>query len=106
MSLSPVVSPVVSHMLVQLLSAIVCAGIANMLLPRQIPGKFVGFVLTGLVGVWLGEAVFKLLKAQHELNYPFLSWGIGGVAVVPSIIGCTIIIYVVTTFLQWGHYNR
>ena len=95
-----------SHVAVQLIAAIVCAGIANMLIPRQIPGKFLGFMLTGLVGVWLGEAAFKLLKTQHELNYPFLYWGIGGVAVVPSIIGCTIIIYVVTTFVQWRHYHR
>jgi uncharacterized membrane protein YeaQ/YmgE (transglycosylase-associated protein family) len=86
-----------SHVAVQLIAAIVCAGIANMLIPRQIPGKFFGFMLTGLVGVWLGEAVFKLLKTQHGLHYPFLYWGIGGVA---------IIIYVVTTFLRWGQYYR
>jgi uncharacterized membrane protein YeaQ/YmgE (transglycosylase-associated protein family) len=95
-----------SHVAVQLIAAIVCAGIANMLIPRQIPGKFFGFMLTGLVGVWLGETVFKLLKTQHGLNYPFLYWGLGGVAVVPSIIGCAIIIYVVTTFLRWGQYYR
>lgn len=95
-----------SHVAVQLIAAIVCAAIANMFIPRQIPGKFLGFMLTGLVGVWLGEAVFKLLKAQHELNYPFLYWGIGDVAVVPSIIGCAIVIYAVTTFIQWGHYHR
>ncbi len=95
-----------SHVAVQLIAAIVCAGVANMLIPRQIPGKFLGFMLTGLVGVWLGEAVFKLLKAQHGLNYPFLYWGFGGVALVPSIIGCTIIIYMVTTFVRWGHYHR
>ena len=94
-----------SHVAVQLIAAIVCAGIANMLIPRQILGKFLGFMLTGLVGVWLGEAAFKRLKT-HELNYPFLQWELGGVAVVPSIIGCAIIIYVVTTFVQWGNYNR
>ena len=95
-----------SRIAVQLIAAIVCAGIANIFIPRQIPGKFLGFMLTGLVGVWLGEVVFKLLKTQHELNYPFLYWGIGGIAVVPSIIGCAIIIYVVTTFIRWGQYNR
>lgn len=95
-----------SHVVVQLVVAIVCAGIANILIPRQIPGKFLGLMLTGLVGVWLGETVFKLLKTQQDLNYPFLYWGIGGVPVIPSIIGCAIIIYLVTTFIQWGHYNR
>lgn len=93
-------------MAVQLVVAIVCAGIANILIPRQIPGKFLGLMLTGLVGVWLGEAVFKLLKTQQGLDYPFLYWGVGGVPVIPSIIGCAIIIYLVTTFMQWGHYNR
>ncbi|MBW4690255.1 MAG: hypothetical protein KME27_00650 [Lyngbya sp. HA4199-MV5] len=95
-----------SHIAVQLMAAIVCGWIANMLIPGQIPGKFLGFVLTGLVGVWLGETVYRLLKAQHGLNVPFLSWGYGGVAVVPSIIGCAIIIYIVTTFVRWGHYHR
>ncbi len=95
-----------SHIAVQLLAAIVCTWIANMLIPGQIPGKFLGFVLTGLVGVWLGEAVFKLLKSLHALNYSFLSWGYGGVAVVPSIVGCAIMIYVVTMFVRLGHYHR
>ena len=95
-----------AHVAVQLIAAIVCAGIANVLIPRRIPGKFLGFMLTGLVGVWLGEAVLKLLKAQHALNYPFLYWSMSGIAIVPSIIGCAIVIYVVTTFIQWGHYHR
>lgn len=95
-----------SHIAVQLIAAIVCGWIANMLIPGRIPGKFLGFVLTGLVGVWLGETVFKLLKAQHGLNYPFLYWSVGGIAVVPSIIGCAIIVYVVTTFVRWGPYHR
>ncbi|XGV94571.1 MAG: hypothetical protein ACAF41_17680 [Leptolyngbya sp. BL-A-14] len=94
------------HIAVQLIAAIVCGGIANMLIPGKIPGRFLGFVVTGLVGVWLGETVFRMLKNQHELNYPFLYWTVGGVAVVPSIIGCAIIIYVVTTFARWGHYHR
>lgn len=94
------------HVAVQLIAAIVCGWIANMLIPGQIPGKFLGFVLTGLVGVWLGEAIFKLFKAQNELNYPFLDWTVAGVAVVPSIVGCAIIIYVVTTFARWGHDHR
>ncbi|SRR5579883_3355111 len=95
-----------SHIAVQLIAAVVCGGIANMLIPRRIPGKFFGLVLTGLVGVWLGETVLRLLKTQHYLNYPFLYWSIDGVALIPSVIGCTIIIYLVTTFIQWGHYNR
>lgn len=91
-----------SYLAVHLIVAIVCAGIANMIIPRQIPGKFLGLVLIGLLGVWVGELGFRLLKAQQSLNHPFFHWGLQGVAIVPSIIGSIIVLYVVTTFVRRG----
>jgi uncharacterized membrane protein YeaQ/YmgE (transglycosylase-associated protein family) len=95
-----------SHLAVQLVVAIVCAGIGNVLIPRQIPGRFFGFILTGLVGVWVGEEGYKLLNAQYGLSDPILRWNIEGVPVISSIIGSAIVIYVVTTVLKWGRYSR
>lgn len=94
-----------SHLAVQLLIAIVCGGLANALLPRQIPGKFLGLIATGLVGVWIGEIGSKLLKSQLGLDAEILHWGFQGVPILPSVIGSTIVIFVTTTFLRWGRYD-
>lgn len=91
-----------SHLAVQLVLAIVCASIANILIPRQIPGKFLGLILTGLVGVWVGEVGFQYLRTEFNLNYSVLYWNIQGVPIIPAIIGSAIVIYIVTTFLSWG----
>lgn len=95
-----------SHLTVQLIVAIVCAGIANILIPREIPGGFLGLIVTGLVGVWLGEEVFKFLRARYTLDYAFLHWHIQNVPIVPSIIGSVIVIYLTTTVLRWTRYRR
>ncbi len=92
------------HLAVQLIVAFLCATIANILIPRQVPGRFVGLMLVGLVGVWLGEATFKFLK-RYGMNYDALHWGIWGVPLIPSIVGSVIVLYVVTTFFRWGRYS-
>ena len=94
-----------SHLAVQLLIAIVCAGLANVLLPRQIPGKFLGLIATGLVGVWVGEIGSKLLKSQLGLDSAILHWGFQDVPILPSVIGSAIVIFITTTFLSWGRYD-
>lgn len=91
-----------SHLAVQLILAIVCAGIANILIPRRIPGKFLGLILTGLIGVWVGEVGFQYLRTEFKINYGFLHWNIQGVPMIPAIVGSAIVIYIVTTFLKWG----
>lgn len=96
----------IAHLAVQLMIAIACGIIGNMLIPREIPGKFLGLVLTGFVGVWVGELGYRLLKDQYGLSHPFLQWHIQSVPIIPSIIGSAIVIYVVTTFLQWGRYSK
>lgn len=93
------------HLAVQLVVAILCAYIANILIPRQVPGRFFGLMIVGLVGVWLGEGMFRFLKTQYGLNYDFLHWGIWGVPIVPSIVGSVIVLYVITTVVRWGRYT-
>ncbi|ASC73933.1 hypothetical protein XM38_049070 [Halomicronema hongdechloris C2206] len=95
-----------TRLLVQLLIAIVCASIANILVPRQIPGKGVGLVVIGLAGVYLGEQGASLLQDRYGLSIPGLEWAIQGVPILPSIIGSAVILYVVTAFLSWGHYGN
>jgi uncharacterized membrane protein YeaQ/YmgE (transglycosylase-associated protein family) len=95
-----------SHLAVQLIVAIVCASIANILIPRQMPGKFLGLILTGMVGVWLGEQTFRLLRSQYGVNLDLLHWHLLGVPLIPSIIGSAIVLYVVTTFLKWARYTH
>lgn len=93
-------------LLVQVLIAMVCAFAANVLVPRQVPGKLVGLILIGLVGVFLGQWVADYLLQQYSFTPPWLTWSFQDVPVVPSIIGSTIVLYVVTAFLSWGRYGN
>ena len=92
-------------LLIQLVIAIICAGLANFLVPRRIPGKLVGLVLLGLAGVLLGEWIVNFLDEQYGFSLDILAWGVQGVPIVPSILGSAIILYVVTAFLSWGRYG-
>lgn len=94
-----------TRIFVQIVVAIVCAGLANILIPRKIPGKLAGLVLLGFAGVWVGEWGFRLLRSEFGVNYPFLYWQIQGVLLIPAIIGSAIVLYLVTAFLKWGKYQ-
>lgn len=94
------------NLVVQLLIAIACAFIANILVPRQVPGKMFGLVLIGLIGVLLGQWVVDSLLDQYVLALPWLSWDIQGVPIIPSVVGSTIVLYLVTAFLSWGRYGN
>jgi uncharacterized membrane protein YeaQ/YmgE (transglycosylase-associated protein family) len=95
-----------SHLAVQLMIAIACGIVGNMLIPRQIPGRFLGLIVVGLVGVWVGEWTYRFLRAQYGMNYAILSWKILDVPIVPSVVGSAIVIYIVTSFWRWGRYSR
>lgn len=95
----------ISQLVIKLLIAAICAGLADVLIPRRIPGGFAGLILIGLAGIWLGEWGFALLKHEFGINFTFLYWQIQGVLIIPAIIGCAIILYVVTAFMQWGRYG-
>lgn len=89
-----------SRIAMQLLVTVLCAGCANIILPRQVPGKFLGLFLTGWIGVWLGGEVFAWLKAQYGLNYAVLHWGVAGIPIIPSVLGCVLAIFLVTQIFQ------
>lgn len=95
-----------TRLLIQILIAILCAGVANILIPRQIPGKAVGLVIIGLAGVFLGEWAYNFFKSQVDISLPFMEWGIQDVLIIPSVIGCAIVLYVVTAILSWGRYGN
>ncbi|MGB3311284.1 MAG: hypothetical protein WBG32_18600 [Nodosilinea sp.] len=95
-----------TSLLVQILIAMACAFIANLLVPRQVPGKLLGLVLIGLVGVLVGQWVANYLLQQYNFSLPWLTWSFQGVPLVPSVIGSTIVLYVITAFLSWGRYGN
>ncbi|PSR19619.1 hypothetical protein C8255_01135 [filamentous cyanobacterium CCP3] len=93
-------------LLIQVLIAMTCAFAANLLIPRRVPGKLLGLVLIGLVGVLLGQWVADYLRQQYNFTLPWLTWSVQGVPLVPSIIGSAIVLYLVTAFLSWGRYGN
>jgi len=95
----------ITQLAIQVVVAIVCAGVANILVPRRIPGKLFGLVLIGLVGVWLGQWGFALMRQRFGLDFELLSWDIQGVLIIPAIIGSAIVLYLVTLFLKMAHFN-
>jgi uncharacterized membrane protein YeaQ/YmgE (transglycosylase-associated protein family) len=96
-----------TRLVVQILIAFGCAGLASLLLPRRIPGKLFGLLVIGFAGVWLGEWVVQYLETTFALPIPdFVTWDIQGVPILPAVLGSTIILFVVTSFLAWGRYQR
>jgi uncharacterized membrane protein YeaQ/YmgE (transglycosylase-associated protein family) len=96
----------IPHLLTKLLIALACAGLAHILIPRRIPGGLTGAILLGLAGIWLGEWGFALVRREFGINFSFLYWQIQDVLIIPAVIGCAILLYVVTTFIQWGRYGN
>ncbi|MBD1910567.1 MULTISPECIES: hypothetical protein [unclassified Leptolyngbya] len=95
----------ITQLVVQVVVAIVCAGVANILVPRRIPGKLFGLVMIGLLGVWVGQWGFALMRQRLGIAFPFLTWDIEGVLIIPAIIGSAIVLYLVTLFLKMGHFE-
>lgn len=93
-------------LLIQVLIAIAAATIASILVPRQIPGKALGLVIIGLLGVFLGEWVANYLLRQYNLSLPWLEWTFQGVPIIPSVLGSMVVLYLVTAFLSWGRYGN
>ncbi|MBI4783651.1 MAG: hypothetical protein HY785_20400 [Oscillatoriophycideae cyanobacterium NC_groundwater_1537_Pr4_S-0.65um_50_18] len=93
------------NLLIKLIIAIVCSSLANILVPRRIPGGLVGLILLGLAGIWLGEWAFGLFRKEFALNFAFLYWQIQGVLIIPAIIGCAIVLYIVSAVIRWSRFE-
>lgn len=96
----------VPQLVIKLLIAVICAGLADLLIPRRVPGGLAGLILIGLTGIWVGEWSFALLRQEFGINFAFLYWQIQGVLLIPAIVGCAIVLYLVTAFMSWGRYSR
>jgi uncharacterized membrane protein YeaQ/YmgE (transglycosylase-associated protein family) len=95
-----------TRLLVQILIAIVCAGAANILIPREVPGKLLGLILIGFAGVFVGEWISNYILTEYSINVPVLQWEFKEVPILPSIVGSMIVLYVITAFLSWGRYGN
>lgn len=68
--------------LVFLLVAAVCAWVADYLVPGRIPGGFLAAAIVGLIGAWIGTALFGSMGPE-----------LGGVSVLPAIIGSGVLVF-------------
>ncbi len=75
------------HLIWTLIIGGVIGAIAGALTSRDLPAGWIGNIVAGLVGAWLGE---KLLG----------SWGpsIADMALIPSILGAVILVVIVSMF--------
>jgi uncharacterized membrane protein YeaQ/YmgE (transglycosylase-associated protein family) len=94
-----------SEMVVRLAVAVVCAGIATVIVPRKIPGKIFGLFILGIAGVFFGEWAFQLIRQQFGIDHAALRWGIKEVAIIPAVLGSAVLLYVITLLLKWGKYE-
>lgn len=69
----------------QLLIGAIIGAVAGALTSRDVPMGWIGNILAGLVGSWLGEMLLG-------------SWGpsLAGMALVPSILGAVILVVIVS----------
>ncbi len=77
----------------QLLIGAIIGAVAGALTSRSAPAGWIGNIVAGLVGSWLGEMLLG-------------SWGpnVAGMAIVPSIIGALIL--VIITSMLFSNMNR
>ncbi|MDN6196047.1 MAG: GlsB/YeaQ/YmgE family stress response membrane protein [Atopostipes suicloacalis] len=69
----------------QLLIGAIIGAVAGALTSRDVPMGWIGNIIAGLVGSWLGEMLLG-------------SWGpnVAGMALVPSILGAVILVVIVS----------
>ncbi len=63
----------------------VIGAVAGAITSRDLPAGWIGNIIAGLVGSWIGQSLLG-------------SWGpiVGGMAIVPAIIGAVILVIVVS----------
>ena len=70
-----------------LIVASVCSWIAEYFAPAQMPGGFWGAALAALKGGWIGEASLGRRSPQY-----------GRVYVLPTILGATVLVFMLSLF--------
>ncbi|APU72380.1 membrane protein [Companilactobacillus crustorum] len=77
------------HALWVIIIGAVIGAVASMIINRDMPWGWVGNILGGLVGAWLGESVLG-------------AWGpsVAGMALVPAIIGAIVVVLLTTWALS------
>ena len=63
--------------------AAICAWIAEAIVPGAIPGGFLASAIVGIIGAWLGTALFGHLGPN-----------LAGVPLLPAIIGSAILVFI------------
>lgn len=91
-----------SNLFIKIIIAIICGSLANLLVPRRVPGGLAGLILIGFAGIWLGEWAFALLRREFGVNFAFLYWQIRDVLIIPAVVGCAIVLYLVSAFVRWS----
>jgi len=80
---------VMFHWLWVLIIGAVIGIIAGAITSRDLPAGWIGNIVGGLVGAWLGQTLFG-------------SWGpqLAGMALIPSILGAVIIVFLVSILMS------
>lgn len=73
------------HLIWVLIVGAVIGVIGQLIVGRDMPGGWIGNIIAGLVGAWIGSSLLG-------------NWGpvIGGMAILPSIIGAVVLVFVVS----------
>ncbi|KRO17852.1 GlsB/YeaQ/YmgE family stress response membrane protein [Lacticaseibacillus saniviri] len=81
------------HAIWVLIIGAVIGVIGQMIVGRDMPFGWIGNIIAGLVGSWLGSTLFS-------------SWGpvVAGMAIIPAILGAIIVVFVVSLIM--GSMNK
>lgn len=78
------------HLVWMLLIAGLVGYLADVIVPGRLPWGWLGTILAGLVGSWIGIALFNLLHLPRWLELIRL----GGIPLIPALVGAIIIAFV------------
>lgn len=73
------------HFIWVLLIGAVIGVVGQLIVGRDMPGGWLGNIVAGLVGSWVGSSLFS-------------GWGpvVAGMAIIPAIIGAIIVVFIVS----------
>jgi uncharacterized membrane protein YeaQ/YmgE (transglycosylase-associated protein family) len=68
-----------------LVVAALCAGIAEYIVPGQVPGGFLTLAIVGVIGAWIGGNLFGSIGPS-----------VLGVTLIPTILGSGLLVFVLS----------